>query len=178
MSMERVRGVYLADTARVLGELDLGADVNVWYGAVIRGDVAPVTIGRQTNVQDGAVIHCDSEVSQMIGERVTIGHGAIVHGRSVGDRALVGMGATVLSGAKIGSDCLIAAGAVVAPGTSVPDGHLVMGVPGRVGREITDEERDYLAWLAPHYVELARHHAENPSDARVHSWRDGDGEGG
>jgi len=166
-SMKRLGDVFLADTARVLGDVHLGSEVNVWCHVAIRGDVAPIRVGRGTNIQDGAVVHCDSGAAQSIGRDVTIGHGAIVHGLSVGDGALVGMGARVLGGARIGERALIAAGALVAPGTEIPPEHLAVGVPARIRRPITGEARAYLAWLAPHYVELARLHAEQPEDPRV-----------
>ena len=167
MSIQHIGSVYLADTARVVGEVELGEGVNLWYGAVIRGDVAPVSIGTGTNIQDAAVVHCDSDVPNVIEANVSVGHGAIVHGKRVGEGTLIGMGATVLGQTVIGRGCLVAAGALVPPGLEVPDGHVVMGVPGRVVRPINDKERAYLAWLAPHYVELARLHATQPQDRRV-----------
>lgn len=171
MSIQKIDGAYLADTARVMGEVTLGEDVTVWYGAVVRGDVATIRIGTGTNVQDGAVIHCDSGVPNAIGNHVTIGHGAIVHGKSVGDGSLIGMGAKVLGETVIGRGCLIAAGALVTPGTVVPDGMVVMGVPGKIVRPINEKEKEYLAWLAPHYVELARLHAGSPGSERIRPWR-------
>ena len=170
MSIRHINGVYLADTARVLGEVQLGQDASVWYGVSIRGDVAKVTVGQGTNIQDNAVVHCDSGVSNTIGNHVTVGHGAIVHGQSVSDGTLIGMGAKVLGRTQIGQRCLIAAGAVVPPGTEVPDEMLVVGVPGRVIRPINEKERDYLAWLGPHYVRLARLHHEKPDDPRIRPW--------
>ena len=136
--------VYLADTARVTGAVRMGPGVNVWYGAAIRGDVADITIGAGSNVQDNATVHCDSGKPNVIGANVSIGHNAVVHGRSVGDGTLIGMGAIVMGETVIGAGCLIAAGALVPPGLEVPDGHLVMGVPGRVVRPVSDEEREYL----------------------------------
>lgn len=173
--MQRINDVYLADTARITGEVMLGRDVSVWFGAAIRGDVAPVTIGEGTNVQDNAVIHCDSGHPNHIGAHVTIGHNAVVHGRAVGDRTLIGMHATVLGGTVIGEDCLIAAGAVVPPNMQVPDGSLVMGVPGRIVGQISDEQREYLQWAAPHYVELAQLYHAHPDDPRVRPWQGGAG---
>jgi len=170
MSIRLIQGVYLADTARVLGEVHLAVEVSIWYGVAIRGDVAAITIGRGSNVQDNAVIHCDSGVPNVIGEHVTIGHGAIVHGQEVGDGTLIGMGAVVLGGTRIGRHCLIAAGAVVTPGMMVPDHHVVMGTPGRVVRETNDKEKQYLMWLAPHYVKLARKHVEQPDDVTIRPW--------
>lgn len=170
MSIRHINDVYLADTARVLGEVGLGKDASVWYGVSIRGDVAPVTIGQGTNVQDNTVIHCDSGVPNTIGNHVTVGHGAIVHGQSIGDGTLIGMGAKVLGQTRIGQRCLIAAGAVVAPGTEVGDEMLVVGVPGRIVRPISAKERDYLAWLGPHYVQLAKLHHEKPDNPRIKPW--------
>jgi carbonic anhydrase/acetyltransferase-like protein (isoleucine patch superfamily) len=170
MSIRLVSGAFLADTARVVGDVQLGRDVTVWYGAAIRGDVARITVGDGTNVQDNAVIHCDTDVPNTIGSLVTIGHGAIVHGISVGDGTLVGMGAVLLSRTKVGRNCLVAAGAVVPPNLVVPDGMVVMGVPGRIARETTDDEKRYMAWLAPHYIELANLHASRNSHPRIRPW--------
>ena len=161
---------YLADTARVTGEVVLGDDVSVWPSAVIRGDVAKVTIGARTNIQDNATVHCDSGKPNTIGEAVTIGHNAVVHGVSVGDGSLIGMHATVLGGTVIGNRCLVAAGALVPPGLEVPDDHVVMGVPGRVMRETNDEEKKYLGWLADHYVALAKRYQETPDDPRLREY--------
>jgi carbonic anhydrase/acetyltransferase-like protein (isoleucine patch superfamily) len=170
MTLRLIRNVYLADTARVLGELDLAPNVNIWYGASVRGDVAKVFLGENTNVQDNAVVHCDSGVPNRIGANVTIGHGALVHGESIGDWTLIGMGAVVLGHTRIGSHCVVAAGAVVPPGTVVPDGMLILGVPGKVARPINDKERQYLDWLAPHYVQLAALHYQAPADPRIAPW--------
>ncbi|MEM7625443.1 MAG: gamma carbonic anhydrase family protein [Planctomycetota bacterium] len=167
MSIQRFdtagRRAYLADTARVAGQITLGDGVNVWYGAAIRGDVAPITIGDSSNVQDNATVHCDSGEPNVIGAGVVIGHNAVVHGRSVGDGTLIGMHATVLGRTVIGQRCLVAAGAVVPPELEVPDDHVVMGVPGRVVRKTNDEEKAYLSWLAGHYVQLAQRYHEHPN---------------
>ena len=159
MMMTETAGAFIADTARVLGDVRLGANASVWYGAVIRGDVAPVVIGEGTNVQDNAVVHCDHLYANVIGRDVTIGHGAIVHGESVGDGTLIGMGAVVLGHTRIGKGCLIGAGAVVPPGMEVPDGMVVVGVPGKIVRPVNDDDRAYLAKLPGHYVRLAARHA-------------------
>lgn len=174
MTIQLIQGVYLADTARVLGEVELGVDVSVWYGVSIRGDVARITIGRGTNVQDNAVVHCDSGVANEIGCDVTIGHGAVVHGKRVGDGTLIGMGATVLGRSVIGRRCLIAAGAVVPPGMEVPDEMVIIGVPGKMVRPINEQERAYLAWLSPHYVKLAQLHTQDPESPRIRPWGQGD----
>ena len=148
-------GVLLADSATVVGDVSAGANTSFWFNVVVRGDVAPVTVGRNVNVQDGAVVHCDTGVPNVIEDDVTIGHGAIVHGAFVGRGSLVGMGAKVLGLTRIGVECLVAAGAVVPPGLEVPDRMVVMGVPGKIVRPVKDEELKYMRWLAPHYVELA-----------------------
>ena len=163
-------GSCRAHNATVTGDVTLGPESSLWFNAVVRGDVAPVSIGARTNVQDNAVVHCDSGCPNVIGKHVTIGHGAIVHGVEVGDGSLIGMGATLLGRTKIGKRCLVAAGALVPPGTEVPDEMMVLGVPGRVTRLITDEERRYLDWLAPHYVKLAKLHCESPDAPRIRPW--------
>ena len=152
-------GFFLAHNATVVGDVTIGELTSFWFNTVVRGDVAPVRIGQRVNVQDGAVIHCDSGVPNEIGDDVTIGHGAIVHGMSVGNGTLIGMSATVLGRTKIGSECLIAAGAVVPPGLEVPDRMVVMGVPGRIVRPVNEEEFKYMRWLSGHYVKLAERHA-------------------
>ncbi len=148
-------GSFRAHNATVVGDVTAGAGASFWFNAVVRGDVAAVTVGARSNVQDHAVVHCDSGVPNRIGDDVVIGHGAIVHGASIGDGTLVGMGATVLGRTAIGRGCLIAAGAVVPPGLVVPDGMCVMGVPGRVVRPVRPQEVEYARWLSGHYVRLA-----------------------
>lgn len=164
------RAAYLADTSRVTGRVELGDHVSVWPSAVIRGDVAKVTVGPRTNIQDNATVHCDSGHPNVIGQAVTIGHNAVVHGRAVGDGSLIGMHATVLGGTVIGQRCLVAAGALVPPGLQVPDDHVVMGVPGRVMRQTNDEEKRYLAWLADHYVQLAKRYVATPDAPELRAY--------
>ena len=147
--------VYSAPNAIIVGDVTIGEGSSVWFNAVIRGDVAPILVGKRVNVQDGVVIHCDTGFPNTIGDDVTIGHGAIVHGTSVGDGTLIGMSATLLGRTQIGKECLIAAGAVVPPGLIVPDRMCVMGVPGKIVRTVTEEELKYMRWLALHYLELA-----------------------
>ncbi|MEM8874124.1 MAG: gamma carbonic anhydrase family protein [Planctomycetota bacterium] len=150
---------YTAPSATIVGVVGIGTDANFWFNSVVRGDVAPVTIGARVNVQDGACIHCDSGVPNVIGDDVSIGHGAIVHGERVGPGTLIGMGAVVLGRTSIGAQCLIAAGCTVPPGLQVPDRSVVMGVPGKIVREVRPKELDYLDWLSKHYVDLARRYA-------------------
>ncbi|MFN4243319.1 MAG: gamma carbonic anhydrase family protein [Tepidisphaerales bacterium] len=152
-------GIYIAVSAVITGDVRYGQDCSFWFNAVVRGDVAPVTFGRRCNVQDCAVVHCDSGVPNVIGDDVVIGHNATVHGAEVGSGTLVGMGAVLLGGSRVGRECLIAAGAVVSPNTVIPDRSVVMGVPARVVRSVSDKDLAYMRWLAPHYVELARRYA-------------------
>jgi carbonic anhydrase/acetyltransferase-like protein (isoleucine patch superfamily) len=148
-------GSLRANNAVITGDVTIGELSSFWFNAVVRGDVAAITIGRRTNVQDGAVVHVDTGVPNVIGDDVVIGHGAIVHGQAVGDGSLIGMGATVLSRTVIGRECLIAAGAVVPPDLIVPDRMVVMGVPGKIVRAVKEKEFEYMRWLRGHYVELA-----------------------
>ncbi len=148
-------GFFVARTSIIVGDVTIGELASFWFGAVVRGDVAPITIGQRVNVQDNAVIHCDTGVPNVIEDDVTIGHGAIVHGTFVGKGSLIGMGSTLLSRTRIGRGCLVAAGAVVPPGLEVPDGMAVMGVPGKIMRPVKEEEKEYMRWLSEHYVEIA-----------------------
>ncbi len=148
-------GWYRSHTCVATGDVVIAPRASLWFGAVVRGDVARVSIGSQTNVQDHAVVHCDTDVDNIIEDDVVIGHGAIVHGMRVGKGTLVGMGATLLSRTQIGKQCLIAAGAVVPPDLIVPDRMCVMGVPGKIVRPVKDEELKYMDWLVNHYCELA-----------------------
>ena len=171
MSFKQINGVYIADTACVCGELHLEEGVNIWYGASIRGDVAKITIGKNSNVQDNATVHCDGGFPNVIGENVTIGHNAICHGEYIGDGTLIGMGAILLGRTKIGKNCVVAAGTVVPPGTVVPDGMLIMGIPGKVVREVNENEKAFMTRNPPHYVNLAkRHHEQKLDDPRVIEW--------
>jgi carbonic anhydrase/acetyltransferase-like protein (isoleucine patch superfamily) len=161
LTFRRTAGNYfVSPTSVIVGDVTIGESASFWFGAVVRGDVAPVHIGRRVNVQDNAVLHCDTDIANVIEEDVTIGHGAIVHGAHVGAGSLVGMGATLLGRTRIGRGCLVAAGAVVSPGLDVPDGHVVMGVPGKVVRPVRAEEVKYMQWLTTHYVELATRYAD------------------
>lgn len=150
---------FVADTARVFGEVVVGPESSIWFGASIRGEVAPVTIGAGTNVQDNAVLHTDVGYPVELGDDVTVGHGAIVHGARVGDRALVGMGAIVLNGAVVEQGALVAAGTVVPPGAKVPAGMLAVGSPMRVLRAVAEPENDSTINGLNHYKHYARVYA-------------------
>ena len=146
------------DGATVVGRVILGAESSIWFGAIVRGDVDDVNIGRRTNVQDRAVIHVTTKkFSTVIGDEVTIGHGAILHGCTVHDRVLIGIGSIVLDGAEIGPDCMIGAGALVTPGTKIPPGHLAVGSPARVKRPLEPAEIEHLKRSAANYVMLSAH---------------------
>jgi carbonic anhydrase/acetyltransferase-like protein (isoleucine patch superfamily) len=148
--------VFIARGAVVLGDVTIGAESSVWFQAVIRGDTDAIRIGKQTNIQDSCVLHCDAGVPCTLGDRVTLGHGAIVHGATVGDDCLIGIRAVVLNRAVIGAGSLIAVGALVTEGVEIPPGSLVMGVPGRIVRQVTERDRERIRHAAQHYVEAAR----------------------
>lgn len=154
------QNAYVADGARVIGNVTLEARSSVWFNAVLRGDNEPIVIGEETNVQDGAVMHTDPGFPMTIGARVTIGHSAIVHGCTVGEGSLVGMGAIIMNGAKIGRGCLIGANALVPEGKEIPDGSLVLGSPGKVVKQIDDATREGLLKAAQIYVERSHHYRE------------------
>jgi carbonic anhydrase/acetyltransferase-like protein (isoleucine patch superfamily) len=155
---------FVAPGAVLIGRVTVGAESSIWYGAVLRGDTETITIGAQSNIQDGAVVHADPGFPATIGDRVSVGHGAIVHGATVGDDVLVGMASVLMNGSVIGPGSLVAAGAVVTPGTVVPPGSLVAGVPGRVVRPVTDEDATSINRNAATYLRLAALHAAETSD--------------
>ena len=149
-------GAFVAANAVVTGDVTLGEDAGVWFGCVVRGDDAPLTVGRRTNVQDLTMIHADTGVPNVIGEEVTIGHRCVLHGARVEDRCLIGMGAILLGGSVVGAESLIAAGAVVKEGFVVPPRSLVAGVPGRILRPLSDEEIEMIRRSAEGYVRKIR----------------------
>ena len=149
---------FIAPNASVMGKVTFGEDVSVWYGAVIRADVEAIIIGNRSNIQDTAVLHADLGDPTIIGSDVTIGHGAIVHGAIVGDGSLIGMRATVLNKAVIGKNCIIGACALVTEGMQIPDNSLVVGIPAKVVRQISEQQVIGLKISALHYVEMAERH--------------------
>ncbi|MFT5049038.1 MAG: carbonic anhydrase/acetyltransferase-like protein (isoleucine patch superfamily) [Chlamydiales bacterium] len=149
-------GAFAATNATLTGDLTLSEDVGIWFGCVVRGDDAPLTIGRRTNIQDLTMIHADTGVPNRIGEEVTVGHRCVLHGAEIGDRCLIGMGAILLGGSSIGEGSIIAAGAVVKEGMQVPPRSLVVGVPGRVVREVTDAQFESIVASAEGYVNKIR----------------------
>jgi carbonic anhydrase/acetyltransferase-like protein (isoleucine patch superfamily) len=149
---------FIASTAAVMGDVTLGAESSVWYGAVLRGDMAPIVIGAQTNIQDGGVVHVDEGVPCIVGNRVGVGHRVILHGCTVADDCLIAMGSILLNGVSVGSGSVVAAGAVVPEGMQVPPGSLVMGVPARIVRSVDAALANRAAATWKHYVEEARAH--------------------
>ena len=146
-------GAFAATNAILTGDIELGEDVGIWFGCVVRGDDAPLTIGRRTNVQDLTMIHADTGVPNVIGEEVTIGHRCVLHGAQVGDRCLIGMGAILLGGSVIGEESIIGAGAVVKEGMVVPPRSLVVGVPAKVVREVDERAVAAIRRSAQGYVD-------------------------
>jgi carbonic anhydrase/acetyltransferase-like protein (isoleucine patch superfamily) len=161
--------VFVAPGARVVGDVSIASGASVWYNAVVRAERAPIVIGQGSNLQDGVAVHVDADSGVSIGAGVSVGHNAVVHGCSIGDGSLIGMGAVILSGAVIGEQCLVAGGAVVLGGTVVPPRSLVAGVPAKVRRSLTDEEVDGLRRNAETYLEYSTLHraaaaTERPTD--------------
>lgn len=153
-------GAFVAPTASIIGDVTMGADSSAFYGVCIRGDTAAIRIGDGTNLQDNVVLHADPGFSTTVGDRVSVGHTAVVHGCTIEDDCLIGMSATILNGALIGTGSLIAAGAVVLEGMQVPPRSLVAGVPAKVRRELSDEEYESVKSNAAHYRQLAQKHRE------------------
>jgi carbonic anhydrase/acetyltransferase-like protein (isoleucine patch superfamily) len=147
------KGVYIASTGVVVGDVTLGAHSSVWYNAVLRGDINRIVVGHHSNIQDNAVLHLADKFPCILGNWVTVGHSAIVHACKVGDETLVGMGAIILDGAVIGKQCLIGAKALVTQGMKIPPGSLVLGAPAKVVRKLTPKERAGLKWWAEKYVD-------------------------
>ena len=146
---------WVAPDANVIGKVTLGPDASVWFGSTLRGDNEMITVGRGSNVQENCVFHTDMSYPLTVGEDCTIGHKVMLHGCTIGDNSLIGMGATVLNGAKIGKNCLIGAGALITENKVIPDGSLVMGVPGKVVRELDAQAIQQLTASAKHYAENA-----------------------
>jgi carbonic anhydrase/acetyltransferase-like protein (isoleucine patch superfamily) len=153
------KDVWVADTAAVIGDVELGANTSVWFGAVIRGDTEHITVGADTNIQDGSVLHADAGKPLVIGNGVTVGHQVMLHGCFVADGALVGNGSVILNGARIGRNCIVGAGSVVTENKEFPDNSLIIGAPARVVRTLDDGAAKMIAGNAAHYVANARRFA-------------------
>jgi carbonic anhydrase/acetyltransferase-like protein (isoleucine patch superfamily) len=147
---------WVADSAEVIGNVRLGADASVWFGTVVRGDTESITIGEGSNIQDASVLHADIGQPLTIGARVTVGHQVMLHGCTIGDESLIGIGAIVLNGAKIGRHCLVGAGALVTEGKEFPDGSMILGSPAKVVRSLSPEQIEALRQSAQHYIDNAR----------------------
>lgn len=147
---------WVADSAEVMGNVELADDVSIWFGSVIRGDTETITIGKGSNIQDASVLHADFGKPLVVGENVTVGHKVMLHGCTVGDGSLIGIGAVVLNGARIGKGCLVGAGSLVTEGKEFPDGSMIMGSPAKVVRQLTPEQQQGLLMSAQHYIENAR----------------------
>ena len=143
---------WIAPSANVIGEVILAKDASVWFNAVLRADNEPIYVGQGSNIQDGAIIHTDPGFSCVIGEKVTVGHMAMLHGCHIGDGSLIGIGSVILNGAKIGKNCIIGSKALVTEGMEIPDGSMVLGIPGKVKKILNDEEQSVLSIGADHYV--------------------------
>ena len=148
---------FVAENAAVVGDVHIGSRCSIWYGAVVRGDVFHIRIGDEVSIQDNTVVHVTSgRHPTVVGGGVTVGHSVVLHGCTIGDSCIIGMGAVVMDEARIGDHCIVGAGALVTPGTVIPSGQLVLGSPARVKRALTEAERVWIAASAQHYVELAK----------------------
>lgn len=152
------KGAFVADNATVIGNTEIGGDCGIWFGAVIRGDSNRIKIGDRSNIQDNSVVHTDSRHDTVIGSDVTVGHRAILHGCHIGNRCLIGMGATVMNGVVIGEDSMIGAGALVTENQNIPPRSLVIGFPAKVKRQLTDEEVALILRSSEHYVEYSKNY--------------------
>lgn len=156
VSPQIAESAWVADSAQVMGDVVLGDDVGIWFGVVVRGDTATITVGARTNIQDLSVLHADVGMPLTIGSGVTVGHKAMLHGCTVGDDSLIGIGAIVLNGAKIGKGCLVGAGALVTEGKEFPDGSMILGSPARVALQLTPAQLEGLRASATNYVANAQ----------------------
>ncbi|MBX9818900.1 MAG: gamma carbonic anhydrase family protein [Burkholderiaceae bacterium] len=147
---------WVADSAQVMGNVEVAEDASIWFGAVVRGDTETIRIGKGSNIQDASVLHADVGKPLTIGESVTVGHQVMLHGCTIGDGSLIGIGAIVLNGAKIGKGCIVGAGSLVTEGKEFPDGSMILGSPAKVVRELSAEQQVGLRLSAMHYIENAR----------------------
>jgi carbonic anhydrase/acetyltransferase-like protein (isoleucine patch superfamily) len=154
------KNVFMSQNCTIIGRCFIDEDCSIWYNSVLRGDVNDIKIGRGTNIQDGCILHCDKEYETKIGENVTVGHNAIIHGCTIGNNCLVGMGATILDGAVIGNNVIIGANSLITSGKNIPSGMLVMGSPAKVARELTPEEIEGIRHSAEGYIRLSKEYAK------------------
>ncbi len=153
--------VVICPGAQVIGDVELGENVSIWFGAVVRGDTDSITIGDNSNIQDNCVVHCTKNFPVEIGENVSVGHGAVVHGCKLDDNVLIGMNATVLNGAHISKNSIVGAGAVVSEGKEFPEGSLILGVPAKAIKEVTPEQMQMIQNNADNYVRLSKQYKED-----------------
>ncbi|MDR6730119.1 gamma carbonic anhydrase family protein [Delftia lacustris] len=153
---EVAASAWVADSAEVVGNVQLAEDASIWFGAVLRGDCESITIGEGSNIQDASVLHADLGQPLVVGRHVTVGHQVMLHGCTIGDESLIGIGAVVLNGAKIGRNCLVGAGALITEGKEFPDGSMIIGSPAKAVRQLTPEQIEGLRRSAQHYVDNAR----------------------
>lgn len=151
---------WVADSAQVMGDVTLGEGASVWFGAIARGDSDRIVVGAGSNIQDGSVLHADEGLPLVVGERVTVGHQVMLHGCTIGDESLIGIGAIVLNGVKIGKHCLVGAGSLVTEGKEFPDGSMIIGSPAKVVRQLTPEQIEGLRKSAQHYMDNARRYRQ------------------
>jgi carbonic anhydrase/acetyltransferase-like protein (isoleucine patch superfamily) len=162
--MRVVKGAYLADTVLVTGDVVLGAGSNLWFGTIVRGDIAPIVLAENVNIQDGCILHTDTGAPLTIGHGVVAGHAVVLHGSTVGEDTLLGIGCRLLSESEIGPECIVAAGSVVVEGAKIPPRSVVMGIPGKVVRPATIDEVAKTRAINARYLELARRYAEGRVD--------------
>lgn len=153
---EVAASAWVADSAEVMGNVQLAEDASIWFGAVLRGDCESITIGEGSNIQDASVLHADLGKPLVVGRHVTVGHQVMLHGCTIGDESLIGIGAVVLNGAKIGRNCLVGAGALITEGKEFPDGSMIIGSPAKAVRQLTPEQIEGFSRSAQHYVDNAR----------------------
>lgn len=151
---------WVAENAQVIGDVRLAPGSSVWFGATLRGDTEPIVVGEGSNIQDGSVLHTDHNLPLTIGRHVTVGHQVMLHGCTIGDESLIGIGAIVLNGAKIGKNCLVGAGALVTEGKEFPDGSMIIGSPAKAMRQLTPEQIEGLRRSAQHYMENAERYRQ------------------
>lgn len=157
----RGKNVYVAPGSHVVGSVELGDNVSVWFNAVLRGDCDRIVVGENSNIQDGSVLHTDENVPLILGKGVTVGHKVMLHGCEIGDYSLIGINAVILNGAKVGKYCLIGANSLITENMNIPDGSVVMGSPAKVVKSLSEEHKKLLVGSAMHYVENAAHYKNN-----------------
>ena len=156
------KAALVADSADIVGDVTVGEDSTIWFNVVLRGDIAPVVVGKGTNIQEGCVLHVDPDTPCTVGDNVTIGHGAIIHGTKIGDRCLIGMGAILLSNSEIGEDSVVGAGALVKEGQIFPPRSIIVGAPAKKIKELTDADIERIGKIAKRYTEMGKEIAKNP----------------